>query len=122
MRLDKYLSNAGIGSRKDVKKMIKDERVLVNNHLVKSEKFNVDENKDIVLLDNQKIDYLISGQIGFGHSVAEHKLNRKTEKRPDKRNAYTIENRTQKYRAVFKNKLVCGKCNAARNYRIAVLQ
>ena len=57
MRLDKYLSNAGIGSRKDVKKMIKDERVLVNNHLVKSEKFNVDENKDIVLLDNQKIDY-----------------------------------------------------------------
>ena len=57
MRLDKYLSNAGIGSRKDVKKMIKDERVLVNNHLVKSEKFNVDENKDIVLLDKNKINY-----------------------------------------------------------------
>ena len=35
MRLDKFLSNAGIGSRKEVKTLIKQERVRVNNHIIK---------------------------------------------------------------------------------------
>ena len=57
MRLDKFLANAGLGSRKEVKLLIKSLRVSVNNHLVKSEKFNVDEQKDIICVDNQKIEY-----------------------------------------------------------------
>lgn len=57
MRLDKFLANAGLGSRKEVKLLIKSLRVSVNDHLVKSEKFNVDEQKDIICVDNQKIEY-----------------------------------------------------------------
>lgn len=57
MRLDKFLANAGLGSRKEVKLLIKSLRVSVNGHLVKSEKFNVDEQKDIICVDNQKIEY-----------------------------------------------------------------
>lgn len=57
MRLDKFLANAGLGSRKEVKLLIKSLRVSVNDHLVKSEKFNVDEQKDIICVDGQKIDY-----------------------------------------------------------------
>ena len=34
MRLDKFLANAGLGSRKEVKSIIKDGRVLVNNHFI----------------------------------------------------------------------------------------
>ena len=57
MRLDKFLSNAGIGSRKEVKTLIKQERVRVNNHIIKSEKFNIDENVDEVFLDDERIIY-----------------------------------------------------------------
>ena len=57
MRLDKFLSNAGIGSRKEVKTLIKQERVRVNNHIIKSEKFNIDENVDEVFLDDERIVY-----------------------------------------------------------------
>lgn len=57
MRLDKYLSNAGIGSRKDVKKIIRDKRVTVNTQLVLSDKFYVDENNDVVCVDGGKVDY-----------------------------------------------------------------
>ncbi len=34
MRLDKFLSDLGLGSRKDVKKLIKDKRVVINNQIV----------------------------------------------------------------------------------------
>ena len=57
MRLDRFLANSGLGTRKEVKEYIKALRVTVNNHLVKSEKFNIDEINDVVCFDNEKVNY-----------------------------------------------------------------
>lgn len=57
MRLDKYLANSGIGSRSEVKRFIKDKLVKVNGEVIKSESFNVDENKDIVLFNEKEVKY-----------------------------------------------------------------
>ena len=57
MRLDKFLSNSGIGSRSEVKRIIKDKRIRVNGEIIKSDSFNVDETKDIVLFDETEIKY-----------------------------------------------------------------
>lgn len=57
MRLDKYLANSGVGSRSEVKRLIKDKRVKVNGEIIRSDSFNVDEHKDIVLFDDLKVQY-----------------------------------------------------------------
>ena len=57
MRLDKYLANSGVGTRSIVKRLIKDKRVKVNGEIVKSDSFNVDETKDIVLFDDLEVKY-----------------------------------------------------------------
>lgn len=57
MRLDKYLANSGIGSRSEVKRFIKDKRVKVNGAIVRSDSFNVNESKDIVLFDDLEVKY-----------------------------------------------------------------
>ena len=55
MRLDKFLANSGIGTRSEVKHFIKDKRVKVNGEIVRSDSFNVNEAKDIVLFDDFSI-------------------------------------------------------------------
>ena len=45
MRLDKYLVECGIGSRKEVKKIIDGKLVSVNDKIISSPKENVDEEK-----------------------------------------------------------------------------
>ena len=57
MRLDKYLANSGVGSRSEVKRLIKDKRIKVNGEIVKSDSFNVDETKDVVLFDHLEVRY-----------------------------------------------------------------
>ena len=57
MRLDKYLTKCFIGSRSDVKKYIKQKKVKVNNQIITTESFNVNEKEDIVLFDNNKLSY-----------------------------------------------------------------
>ena len=57
MRLDKFLANSGVGTRSEVKRLIKDKRVKVNGEIVRSDSFNVDENKDIVLFDDLEVKY-----------------------------------------------------------------
>ena len=57
MRLDKFLANSGIGSRSEVKRIIKDKRIRVNGEIIKSDSFNVDETKDVVLFDETEIKY-----------------------------------------------------------------
>ena len=48
MRLDKFLAHAGFGSRSDVKKLIKDGCVTINDIVVKTPDTKIDEQKDIV--------------------------------------------------------------------------
>lgn len=57
MRLDKFLANSGIGSRSEVKRFIKDKRVKVNGEIVRSDSFNVNENKDNVFFDDLEVKY-----------------------------------------------------------------
>ncbi len=45
MRLDKFLANAGLGSRKEVKKVLKDGVVVVNNQLTKDGKIHINPQK-----------------------------------------------------------------------------
>ena len=55
MRLDKFLSNAGVGSRSQVKILIKKGQVIVNDVKAKSGDDIVDENTDIVLCQGKRI-------------------------------------------------------------------
>ncbi|GMA07598.1 pseudouridine synthase [Tetragenococcus halophilus subsp. flandriensis] len=57
MRLDKYLANMDVGSRKEVKQLIKKKRVAVNGKTEVSDKFQVNENEDRVTLDEEEIVY-----------------------------------------------------------------
>lgn len=57
MRLDKYLTNLGIGSRTQVKELIKKGKIKVNNEVVKKPEVHIDEEKDNVQFDGLDLDY-----------------------------------------------------------------
>lgn len=57
MRLDKFLANMNVGSRKEVKVFIKKGRVQVNQQVVTSDKFQVDEAVDRVVVDGEEVSY-----------------------------------------------------------------
>lgn len=57
MRLDKYLANSGIGTRSEVKTLVKKKLIKVNGEIIKSPSINVDENKDVVTYDDQPVIY-----------------------------------------------------------------
>ncbi len=57
MRLDKYLADMDFGSRKEVKQFIKKGLVSVNGTVVKSDKFQVNENEDNVVFDGEPVVY-----------------------------------------------------------------
>ena len=54
-RIDKILSHHGFGSRKDVKKLLRDELVSVNGKFVYDPGFQTDISKDEVTVDGEKI-------------------------------------------------------------------
>lgn len=55
MRIDKLLASSGYGSRKDVKKLIKDKKVYVNDVLVTKEDVKVDEVHDCIMVEQQRV-------------------------------------------------------------------
>lgn len=57
MRLDRYLSNSGIGTRKEVKQYIKKGLVKVNDKIIAQDSFNVDEYQDDIYFQDEKIEY-----------------------------------------------------------------
>ncbi|MGM0213514.1 pseudouridine synthase [Enterococcus sp. AZ109] len=57
MRLDKYLAEAGLGSRKEVKQYIKKGQVTVNDQVEKKDKAQVDLLKDVVVFGGEVIKY-----------------------------------------------------------------
>ena len=71
MRLDKYLTQCFIGTRKEVKNIIKQKRIYINDQLVTSESYNIDEKSDIVKFDNsvlkyqEKYYYILNKPAGF---------------------------------------------------------
>ena len=57
MRLDKYLAHANLGTRKEVKALIRQSRIKVNGCVVKKEDLKINEADDIILFDDQRIIY-----------------------------------------------------------------
>lgn len=57
MRIDKLLANLGFGSRKEVKKLLKDGAVKVNDMVVKDAKQHVDPINENVTLNGDRIEY-----------------------------------------------------------------
>ena len=57
MRLDKFLVACAVGSRTEVKKLLKAGRVTVNGKKEKSAKLQIDEDTDVICFDGEKLDY-----------------------------------------------------------------
>ena len=57
MRLDKFLVECGIGSRKEVKKLISNKEITVNGISDISAKDNIDENSDIIEYNEERLEY-----------------------------------------------------------------
>lgn len=57
MRIDKMLANLGYGSRKEVKMLLKNKAVKVNDEVIKDAKYQVDPEKDEISLYNEIIEY-----------------------------------------------------------------
>ena len=57
MRLDKLLSNSGLGTRKDVKSLLKKKGVTVNGEVQKESKFQIDLEKDRVEVFGEEVSY-----------------------------------------------------------------
>jgi len=60
MRIDKLLSNLKFGSRKDIEKIIKQKRVIINHKLCLTPKQQVDPEKDEIQLDGEIVYYVDS--------------------------------------------------------------
>ena len=50
MRLDKFLANSGIGTRKEVKEILKKGKISVNGIFIKDGRIHINEKKDIIRL------------------------------------------------------------------------
>ena len=57
MRLDKLLSHCGLGTRKEVKDLIKSGQVQVNDKIIKKDGYQVDENNDVIKLNDEMVEY-----------------------------------------------------------------
>ena len=57
MRLDKLIANMGFGTRKQIKKAVKDGQVLVNGQVVTDPGLKIDEENDNISIEGQKVEY-----------------------------------------------------------------
>ncbi|UBH12568.1 pseudouridine synthase [Macrococcus armenti] len=57
MRLDKFLSNHGYGSRKEVKLLVKHGGVSVNDKTIKKADIKIDPERDHIAVRGEKVDY-----------------------------------------------------------------
>jgi len=57
MRLDKFLAETGVGSRKEAKQLLKKGLVTVNGQVIKEAKTQVDEVQDIIVFSGEELTY-----------------------------------------------------------------
>ncbi|MDT2753360.1 pseudouridine synthase [Enterococcus pseudoavium] len=57
MRLDKFLAEVGLGSRKEVKQLIKKGQITVNQQVEKSDKKQIEPEKDVVVFQGERLNY-----------------------------------------------------------------
>ena len=57
MRIDKYLSHSGYGTRKEVKKLIRSGFVTVNGIVIKNDDAKIDEDCDCIMIGDEVVNY-----------------------------------------------------------------
>jgi len=57
IRLDKYLCDMGIGSRKEIKEQIKKAMVSVNGAVIRDPNLKINENEDIIEINGERVEY-----------------------------------------------------------------
>ena len=57
MRLDRFLANSGVGTRKEVKEILKKRKIKVNDSIITDGSTHIDENKDAVKYEEKEISY-----------------------------------------------------------------
>lgn len=65
MRLDKYLANMGIGTRSEVKGLIRQRRVLVNGEQPTGPELKIDEKSDVITFDGKPVNFVEKEYIMF---------------------------------------------------------
>ncbi len=55
IRINKYLSECGLGSRRKVEQLILEHRVMINNKIVSDLSTKIDESKDVVKVDGEVV-------------------------------------------------------------------
>lgn len=79
MRIDRYLANAGVGTRREVHRYIMDKRVMVNGNTIKSISLNINPIIDRVSFDEEPVIYkefryfLINKPVGYMSSTIEER-------------------------------------------------
>ncbi|MCG2361090.1 rRNA pseudouridine synthase [Staphylococcus epidermidis] len=58
MRLDKFLANMGVGTRSEVKQLLKKGAVKVNQNIVKLPKLHVNPNSDEIMVNDEIVSYI----------------------------------------------------------------
>ena len=58
-RLDKILRHMGYGTRKEIKKMLKQEIVSVDGNIIKDSGIHVNPNKSIIMVNGEQVYYKI---------------------------------------------------------------
>ncbi len=80
-RLDKVISNQTNYSRKDIKNLIKNKRIKINNEIIYKSDIKINKDKDIITIDNKILDikkniYLILNKPACYISATEDKSNK----------------------------------------------
>lgn len=57
MRLDKFLTLGGLGTRSEVKKLIKNNKITINGQAITDEGYHIDENSDQVCYEGKALRY-----------------------------------------------------------------
>ena len=57
MRLDRFLANSGVGTRKEVKEILKKRKIKVNDSIITDGSIHIDENKHAVKYEEKEISY-----------------------------------------------------------------
>lgn len=57
MRLDKFLTECGLGSRRDVKKLLDSGKIKLNGNIIKNPQTNIKEDSDEIFFENKKLEY-----------------------------------------------------------------
>lgn len=57
IRIDRFLSNLKYGSRDEIKKIMKNKKIIINGKCISDASFKVDPEKDIIVINNEKVFY-----------------------------------------------------------------